>query len=82
MDVGSLGGIEKMFTFLFMNLGLVRDCKLWMNFELIVFQVGFDVSKNPEVIIIKKKDETIPCKILVRKSKNGYECTHTNMYQK
>jgi len=49
----------------------VDNYKLWMNFELIVLQVQLDVFQNPKVVIIKKEGGTIPCKIIVRKSKNG-----------
>ncbi len=50
---------------------IVDDCKLRVNFEVIVLQIGFDVSQNAEVIIIKQENGSILCKILVYKTKNG-----------
>jgi hypothetical protein len=49
----------------------INDSKLRMGFEVIVFQVGLDISHNMEVDIIKQEDKSIPCKILVYKTKNG-----------
>jgi hypothetical protein len=42
-----------------------------MNFEVIVFHVGFDISQNMEVVIIKQEEKSIPCKIPIYKTKNG-----------
>jgi hypothetical protein len=36
-----------------------------------ILQVGLDVSQNLKVVIIKKKDGSILCNILVCKSENG-----------
>jgi hypothetical protein len=49
----------------------VDNSKLRVNFEVIVLQVGLDISQNMEVIIIKQEDKSIPCKIHVYKTKNG-----------
>jgi len=50
---------------------IINNNKFLVNFEIIVLQVGLDVSQNPKAIIGKKKDASTPCKILVCKSENG-----------
>jgi hypothetical protein len=49
----------------------VNDCKFQMNFEVVVLEIGLDVSQNSKVVIVKKYDTTIPRDIQVRKSENG-----------
>jgi len=50
---------------------IVDNHKLQVNFEVVILQVGLDVFQNTKVIIIKKEDTTIPCKILVYEFGNG-----------
>ncbi len=75
MDIRSLGGVSKK-VYLFIRefricaVHIINNNKLWVNFEVIVFQIGLDVSQNPKVVIVKK-DGFILCNIFVRKSENG-----------
>jgi hypothetical protein len=59
------------YSFNICAMHIVDDYKLIVNFEIIVLHVRLDVFQNPEVVIVKKEDTTIPYKILVCKSKNG-----------
>jgi hypothetical protein len=49
----------------------IDNSKLRVNFEVIVLQVGLDISQNMEVVMLKQEDKSIPCKIHVYKTKNG-----------
>jgi hypothetical protein len=50
----------------------VDDYKFRMNIEVIIIQIGLDVSQNLEVVIVKKQDATNPHKIQIYKSENGH----------
>jgi hypothetical protein len=60
VDIGSLGGVSKK-VYLFIKVFRIcavhtlEDNKLRINFEVIVLQVGLDLSQNLKVIIVKKR---------------------------